>query len=359
MNNTSTGINLKDFDILTKEFKAQVLITHGAGHHADDVFSTALCVFMSHLSSSSLTYVNNINIDIAGFTMVDHRDFLSGIWDGHFKYGMHPVVIRTTDLDIINEITNKCKKDNIEYIVYDIGRGEFDHHQEDTDVRENGIKYASFGLLWRHFGNVKKFPAFDHFIEKIDDHDNGGEMCIVNRMISDFNPIWVFTNEHERTSANHTDRCFERAVNFAYQYIINFFMQQCSQRDEYIFPLIENEGEILNLEGYNVLFLEKRFIPWRRYAHINNYCSGNTDKKHIHAAIYPSNWGPGYYVYEILSDGLNTMKASRRFDVSISGKDKSLLPEGFAFVHKSGFLANFINAEFAKKGVKYITELEK
>ena len=34
-------------------------------------------------------------------------------------------------------------------IVYDIGRGRFDHHQEDKEYRENGCPYAAFGLLWR------------------------------------------------------------------------------------------------------------------------------------------------------------------------------------------------------------------
>ena len=34
--------------------------------------------------------------------------------------------------------------DNI--LVYDIGRGKYDHHQEDALKRDNGITYSSFGL---------------------------------------------------------------------------------------------------------------------------------------------------------------------------------------------------------------------
>ena len=37
-------------------------------------------------------------------------------------------------------------------LIYDIGRGKYDHHQEDAELRENGIKYSSFGLLFRDFG---------------------------------------------------------------------------------------------------------------------------------------------------------------------------------------------------------------
>ena len=38
-------------------------------------------------------------------------------------------------------------------IVYDIGGGIYDHHQRGfNEARENGIKFSSFGLLWRKFG---------------------------------------------------------------------------------------------------------------------------------------------------------------------------------------------------------------
>ena len=37
-------------------------------------------------------------------------------------------------------------------IVFDIGDGPFDHHGKDSPVRECGVKYAAFGLLWRKLG---------------------------------------------------------------------------------------------------------------------------------------------------------------------------------------------------------------
>ena len=37
-------------------------------------------------------------------------------------------------------------------IVFDIGRGRYDHHQRDSRVRENGVPYAAFGLLWEELG---------------------------------------------------------------------------------------------------------------------------------------------------------------------------------------------------------------
>ena len=39
-------------------------------------------------------------------------------------------------------------------IVFDIGRGRYDHHQKDSRVRENGVPYAAFGLLWEELGEA-------------------------------------------------------------------------------------------------------------------------------------------------------------------------------------------------------------
>jgi uncharacterized UPF0160 family protein len=36
--------------------------------------------------------------------------------------------------------------------VYDPATQRFDHHQNGAPVRENGIPYAAFGLIWKHYG---------------------------------------------------------------------------------------------------------------------------------------------------------------------------------------------------------------
>lgn len=37
-------------------------------------------------------------------------------------------------------------------LAFDIGGGEFDHHQQNADIRATGEKYAAFGLLWNVLG---------------------------------------------------------------------------------------------------------------------------------------------------------------------------------------------------------------
>ena len=67
-------------------------------------------------------------------------------------------LLRIMNPDVIIERGNQVPE-GYDGLVFDIGYGEFDHHQADSPVREDGIPYASFGLLWRKFG--KDFLAED------------------------------------------------------------------------------------------------------------------------------------------------------------------------------------------------------
>ena len=91
--------------------------------------------------------------------------------------------------------------------VYDIGFGEFDHHQKSRNgKRKNGIYYSSIGLLWNKFGkkyleslnvnNVEKvFEYMDNeLIQYIDATDNMQTEYLENKISPDFiklcNPEW-------------------------------------------------------------------------------------------------------------------------------------------------------------------------
>lgn len=81
-------------------------------------------------------------------------------------------------------------------IVFDIGGGEFDHHQKDNEIRENGIPYAAFGKLVRAFGgelglSEESLAVFQkEVVEPVDATDNGGTPDPLSRVISAFNPTW-------------------------------------------------------------------------------------------------------------------------------------------------------------------------
>ena len=80
-------------------------------------------------------------------------------------------------------------------IVFDIGRGRYDHHQRDSRVRENGVPYAAFGLLWEELGGeilggtlAQRFD--EEFVQPLDNNDNTGEKNELASLIGNFNPVW-------------------------------------------------------------------------------------------------------------------------------------------------------------------------
>jgi len=91
---------------------------------------------------------------------------------------------------------------------HDPSTGDFDHHQRDFDgVRENGIRYASFGLIWRQFGvrvcdgDPEVADAVDiSLVQGVDANDTGQQLSeslvegvyplTVNGVIGGFNGRW-------------------------------------------------------------------------------------------------------------------------------------------------------------------------
>jgi uncharacterized UPF0160 family protein len=154
-----------------------------------------------------------------------HADdvFAVAVLDLVFKGGIE--VTRTRDDEIIKTAD----------IVIDVGgeycpeTNRFDHHQtEGAGERGNGIPYASFGLIWKHFGeslcsNQKAWDKFDSkLVQAIDASDNGFAMYEYkdedfneyhpDAMIGAFNPSWT-------ESADLYDKNFFVAVGIAKQII--------------------------------------------------------------------------------------------------------------------------------------------
>jgi uncharacterized UPF0160 family protein len=105
----------------------------------------------------------------------------------------------------------------------DPSTGDFDHHQRDfSRARDNGVGYASFGLVWREFGaricggDQEVAAAIDEtLVQPVDANDTGQRLTqslidgvrpmTVNAVIGGFNPRWDETltpeQEHERFDA--------------------------------------------------------------------------------------------------------------------------------------------------------------
>lgn len=196
--------------------------THGSVFHADDVFATAFLMMLKP----------DIQVE------------------------------RIISKDIAAE---KASLDDC--IVYDIGEGEYDHHQKDCARRpisdgyffdKEGkvqlIPYCSFGILWHDYGRMvcpsekawKKVD--DSLVLPIDKADNGVERNTLSAAVHSFNPAW--------NSTHTTDYMFSSAVVWAKQVLQNYVdnanaeaaAEEAVQKSQVV------DGKILVLEKY---------LPWQ------------------------------------------------------------------------------------------------
>jgi uncharacterized UPF0160 family protein len=95
-------------------------------------------------------------------------------------------------------------------LVFDQGGGKFDHHQREAEVRDNGVPYSSFGLVWRELGerisgSKEAADVFDKaVVQSVDSHDNTGKPS----------PFAGFViAKRQNTDASDMDRTFTETVD--------------------------------------------------------------------------------------------------------------------------------------------------
>ena len=291
---------------LVKDIKEANGITHNGTMHADEVFSTA---------------------------------FLS-LYFGNFKVAR------------VSEVPENISSNTI---VYDIGKGKFDHHQSDARIRDNGIKYSSLGLLFEEYGinylkklklkNTKAIYNYfvKDFIEAIDAIDNGifpeiksiYKIKTVSDIIKIFNPSYgSYDNEDEQ---------FVKAVLLA-ETILTEELKNVVGKVE----ANKKVKTILNKTKGSILILDE-YLPYEET--VLNSLAG----KKIKFAIYPSNRG-GFGIKTIPIS--TTDKTSRvYFPKSWGGLTNSDLEnetgvEGSLFCHANRFLVTASDLDTAIKLAK-------
>lgn len=248
--------------------------THSGKFHADDVFSSALLLYLN--PEISITRGNKVPEDFDG-------------------------------------------------IVFDIGRGRYDHHQKDSRIRENGIPYAAFGLLWEELGCAilgdELAAKFDEaFVQPLDNNDNTGEKNELASLIGSFNPSW--------DENGGTDEAFFRAVSVAGMILENKFARYLGNEraDRRIEEILENQEQT---SDSRILVLPE-FIP----------CQKRLSETEIAFVIFPSNRG-GYCIQPQKKEYSLNYKCS--FPSEWLGLENEELQKesgllSASFCHKGGFL---------------------
>ncbi len=222
-------------------------------------------------------------------------------------------------------------------IVYDIGGGCFDHHQKDRRIRENGVPYAAFGLLWERFGewllcreDAERFD--EEFVQQIDQSDNTGEPNMLSVTIADRNLTW-------QEDPSLAEEAFGKAVEYARGILEYRFRQIRADRCAYEI-ICEKARECED----GILYLEQA-IPWKEALR----------GRDILYVIYPSLRG-GYNVQAVPSDE-DPGKPKIPFPESWRGADPRELQRitgirDLTFCHMAGFLCAARTREGAYEAAK-------
>lgn len=256
--------------------------THSGKFHADDVFSAALLLYLN--PEIMITRGNRVPEDFDG-------------------------------------------------IVFDIGRGQYDHHQKDSRIRENGIPYAAFGLLWEELGadilGEDLAQRFDEaFVQPLDNNDNTGEKNELATLIGNFNPTW--------DAEGSNDEAFFQAVSVAGMILENKFErfrgnERADKRVEEIYA--HHEQAVHDREKHRddarILILPE-FVPCQKFL----------SETEIAFVIFPSNRG-GYCIQPQKKEYSMNYKCSFPSSwLGLEGEELSLVTglKSAAFCHKGGFL---------------------
>lgn len=288
---------------LVKDINEADGITHNGTMHADEVFATA---------------------------------FLS-LYFGNFK---------------VARVSEVPKDISTNTIIYDIGKGKFDHHQSDARIRDNGIKYSSFGLLFEEYGlsylkklklkNTKAIYNYlvKDFIEAIDAIDNGifPEIKSIYKIKTVSDVIKIF-NPSYGSNDNENDQ-FIKAVSLAESIL--------TEELKNVIGKVEagtKVKKLLNKTKGPILILDE-YLPYEET--VLTSLSG----KKILFAIYPSNRG-GY--------GIKTIPISTTDKTSIvyfpkewggltnEDLEKVTGIKGSLFCHTNRFLMTASDLDTAKK----------
>ena len=291
------------------------------------------------------TNLKNIFNEMVEIKIVDSEseaDFITHSGTFHADEVMASVILLNKFGSMKIYRTNKVTKEDA--FIYDVGFGEFDHHGIDfNETRDNGIKYASCGLVWRRFENdivnklnVEDKEAFVQTIDKnlimdIDRDDNGQSLKnepevksqTIPSLIASFNPAW-----NDLTSENES---FLKAVDFANTIFNNMIEKMVAK--EKARKIVEEKIE----ESNDGILILDCYMPWKDIV----LSSQNPKAKDILYAVFPSKRG-GYNVVAtpVLPGSFDVKKP---FPSSWAGKENNELQtisgvKTITFCHKNLFI---------------------
>lgn len=289
--------------------KRKILVTHPGGFHADDLFATAV---------------------------------LSIVFDGRVK------IIRTNDQEIIDKAD----------FVYDIGLiydpeiNRFDHHQKGgAGERKNGLPYASFGLVWKKYGeqvcgSKEVADRVDRkIVQPIDASDNGVDISKpifdgivrsgVEKVFLDKIPTWKEKNKN-------IDKIFVQQVKEVKKFLLR----------EIKISKDEEEGNQIILNAYSAA-KDKRIVILDISLSRKLYQDTLAILPEPVYVLMPGGSGKFWKIEAVIKE-IGTKESRKPFPESwrgLTNKDEKLKEatgvSDVIFCHKSGFTMQTVSKESA------------
>lgn len=333
----------------------------------------------------------------------------SGIFHADDLFGAALIKLINPNIKIIR--TSEPERYDGE-LMFDIGNGRYDHHQE-LKLRDNGVPYAAFGLLMRDlypfFMDKESYRLFDDaFIKEIDLCDNTQNKNPLSTALMLFNPAW--------NSTETEDDAFDRTVAFITPYLkrmidnftksdkvphfwkpwhdVTSALVEASPERNILDKFLKSESAVYGKYRTNPLhillcsgnyrqgetFLKLilrykenriRSSPAAYLECMSSYKGGNTlilnryvpyeefaEEFPIEFVVFPSA-RKGFNICAVQKNTGTGRKYKKLFPERLRGKDESFLRseyKGLIFVHPSGFMAATETCEEATEFIKSINE---
>lgn len=260
-------------------------------------------------------------------------------------------IVRTRDDSIINSADVRV----------DIGRKydpktfDFDHHQEETVKRENGIPYAAFGLIWKEYGlkvcNSKfVFEYIDKkLVQSLDANDNG--IDVTTSIYKDVKPYTIYgfikaLNPIPGEKDSDFDKAFLNILKIAVKLL---------KREIKVAKSIEKSNKTIRKLIKEAEKENKQYIVLKEYSEYEDIVISESNIKLV---VYPSVTGQ-YYVKSVRTEK-GSFENRFSFPESWAGKEKEELAKvtgitDSLFCHKGRFLYTAKTLNSALKVAEMLT----
>lgn len=245
------------------------------------------------------------------------------------------------------QVLSKCD------IIVDVGGGKYDHHTTDKQYRENGIPYASAGLIWRDFGEqvARVFGMEENetsaivsgvderLIQGIDAEDNGfhlekdARLKAVSEIIGSFNPTW--------NSSGDENAAFNEAVIIAAKILGNQIRSAKSRMDA-----VQIVEQAFSSRIHKEILVLQTFCPWTETLL-------NLDKnEEVLFVTFPDK--SGEFRIQVVPRTIGSFEARKPLPEAWAGKEHEALGQivgidDAVFCHPARFIAGAVSKESIQK----------